>query len=261
MICYQLVDLQLHIAVSSLCYIIQIVYPLRSIRSDTAAFWLKSFPKIHLRKQTSKSETKLKSPILTFSRLFKSFCTPISYLGSEIFLAEFITSNRGITSRMKGNRFVLAAGLCSVYPLTALAQQCSAMLPPFLVRLLFPPSLTTPLPGRTYLLCLSTSHSSQCLLVSLAPALPQPLGQGGVNSRPNMWHGKDLGGHLTLSSVSAEGKSQWHGRPSRSSSKLMNRENCSNKFLASSSHFMQLQHYIASLVTTSASQSVHTPGS
>ena len=145
---------------------------------------------------------------MLFSRLSKSFCAPISYLGCEIFLAEFITSDRGITSRTNGHRFVLAAGPCSTCQLTALGWRCSAVLPPFLAWLQFPSSLRSPLPGRTYLLSPPASHSSLLLLVSFAPALPQPPGQGGVNSIPKMWRGEEFGGHLPLRSVSAEAKSQ-----------------------------------------------------
>lgn len=145
---------------------------------------------------------------MLFSRLSRSFCAPTSYLGCKIFLAEFITSDRDIASRTNGHRSAIAAGPCSVCQLTALGQRCSAVLPPFLVRLQFPSSLTRLLTGKTYLLSLPTSHNSLLLLVSLAPALPQPPVQGGLSSIPKMWCSKEFGGHLPLHSVSAEAKSQ-----------------------------------------------------
>lgn len=65
------------------------------------------------------------------------------------------------------------------------------------------------LSGRIQPLSLTASHSSLLFLsASLAAALPQPLGQGGANSTPMMWRGKESGGHLPLQSVSAEAKSQ-----------------------------------------------------
>lgn len=152
-----------------------------------------------------------------------------------------LTSDRGITSRTDRHRFLLAADPSCACQLRVLSGAASifAWL-----------QLPSPCPG-------ARQHLS-ALSVSLESTLPQPPAQRGVNSIPAC--GAAFGGHLPLSSVPAEAKSQWHGSPPRTYSKLMNRENCSNKFLASSSHLMQLQHYTASLVTTSAPQSIHTPG-
>lgn len=244
------------------CYIIQIFYPLRSVKPDPAPFQLISFLKIHflhhVQEMNQQEQNKIKIPNRAVLRTpQKLLCTYLLFrlrdLPGRIY---YVWQGYYI----KDKRAQVCACSRSVQCLPA---DCTwpAVLPPFLARLQFPSSLTSPLPGRTCLLSLPASHSSQLLLVSLAPALPQPPGQGGINSRPKMWRGKEFGGHLPLRSVSAEAKSQWHGCPPRSYSTLMNRENCSNKFLASSSHFMQLQHYTASLVTTSASQSIHTPGS
>lgn len=64
---------------------------------------------------------------MPFCGLGKSFCASISNLGRKIFLAEFVISDRGTTSRTKGHRFVLAAGPCCVCQMTAQigdAQQC-----------------------------------------------------------------------------------------------------------------------------------------
>jgi len=69
----------------------------------------------------------------------------------------------------------------------------SVVLPPFLHGCSFP--LLAQVQGSTYLLS-----------VSLESALPQPPAQRGVNSIPTC--GAAFGGHLPLSSVPAEAKSQ-----------------------------------------------------
>lgn len=114
-------------------YIIQIVYPLRSVRSDTAAFQLIFSLKIHfshhVQKMNPQEQNEIKIPHHAVLWTLQRFCAPISYLGCEIFLAGFITSDRGITSRTNGHRFVLAAGPCSVCQLTAPGWWCSAVPP------------------------------------------------------------------------------------------------------------------------------------
>lgn len=183
---------------------------------------------------------------MLFSRISKSFCLSITYWGCKNFLVELITSDRGITSMT--NRYKSVCSWSEPCLPTGGTQQFYL---PFLHGYSFPlhsQAARQHVPGLP------------ALAVSLAPLVPQLLGQKGANCIPKLSCGEGFGGHLPLNSVYAEAKSQWHGSPPRSYSKLMNRENCSNKFLASSSHLMQFQHYTASLVTTSASQSVHTPG-
>lgn len=90
-------------------------------------------------------QNKIKIPHHAVLWTLQRFCAPISYLGCEIFLAEFITSDRGITSRTNGHRFVqVRAVFASRLHWAGGAQQCR---PPFLAGLQLPSPLGSP-PAR-----------------------------------------------------------------------------------------------------------------
>lgn len=96
--------------------------PLHQVRH--CCFLTQIFPKDSFQEMNQQEWNKIKIPNHVILQAFQKLLYTCLLFRLWDLPGRIITSNRGITSRTKGNGFVLAAGLCGVCQLTALAQLC-----------------------------------------------------------------------------------------------------------------------------------------